>query len=386
MATTARLTKLARKYPSIADLEARAQRRLPLFVWDYMAGGAGDESGLSHNRSVYKSIKFTPNYLEPRRPIDFSTEILGGRFDQPFGVDPVGLTGLIWPKAPEYLARAAVAANIPYSLANFSTTDIETIGNIAGANAWLQLSTIRDDDVQFDLLDRAKAAGFSAIIATIDTASHRRSLRDLRNGFTMPPKLTPRNLLSIAQCPSWALTTLANGIPRFKTMLPYTGDMAGTVGTARMLEALLQLGIDWTYVEKLRARWDGPMVIKGVLSPSDAEHCRRSGVDAIIVSTHGARVSEALIHPLDALPAIRDAVGSEVKLIVDSGVRSGLDIARALARGADFVLMGRAFMFAVAALGEIGADLAVDLLRTELEQVLQQIGCFDIADLPKHLA
>ena len=195
-----------------------------------------------------------------------------------------------------------------------------------------------------------------------------------------------RNLLSIARCPAWALTTLANGVPQFETMKQYTSDFTGTVGAAQMLEGMVQLGVDWTYVEKLRAHWDGALAVKGVLSPADAKRCRDAGVDAIVLSAHGGRVSEALVHPLDALPAIRDAVGDDLQLIVDSGVRSGLDIARALARGADFVLMGRAFMFAVTALGEIGAELAVDLLRTELEQALQQIGCFDIADLPKHLA
>lgn len=385
MSNRAQLAELSRRYPSIADLEIQAQRRLPKFSFDYLAGGAGDESGLTHNRAVYRSIQFTPDYLKPRREIDFTTEILGRRYDQPYGVDPVGLSGLIWPRAPEFLATAASRANIPYTLANFSTTDIETIGNIAGENAWFQISVLRDEKILFDLIDRVKSAGFSALVATIDTASNRRSLRDFRNGLSMPPKLTPSNLFSIARHPSWALATLRNGAPRFESMIRYA-DGGAMLDVAEFAEKLIQTGIDWRHLEKVREHWQGPMAVKGVLSPSDADHCRRIGVDAIVLSTHGGRFSESLIHPLHALPAIRDAVGDDLKLIVDSGVRSGLDIARALARGADFVLMGRAFMFAVAALGEIGAELAVDLLRTELEQALQQIGCFAIEDLPKHLA
>jgi L-lactate dehydrogenase (cytochrome) len=181
-----KLAALGRKFPSIADLEARAERRLPKFAFDYMSGGAGDETGLVANRDAYDAIRFTPSYLEPRRDVAVTSECLGQTYDQPFGVAPIGLSGLMWPGAAEYLAAAAKGANIPYALSTFASTDIETIGKIAGANAWFQLYPIRDDNVQFDLLDRAKEAGFSTLLVTVDTPGGRRTLRDMRNGLTIP--------------------------------------------------------------------------------------------------------------------------------------------------------------------------------------------------------
>ena len=386
MVDQTQLAELGRKYPSIADLEARARRRLPKFAFDYMAGGAGDESGLVDNRAAYNAIRFTPTYLESRRDVVVKNEFLGQTYDQPFGVAPIGLSGLMWPGAAEYLAAAAKKANIPYALSTFASTDIETIGGIAGGNAWFQLYPIRDDNVQFDLLDRAKSAGFSTLLVTVDTPGGRRTLRDMRNGLTVPPKLTPANLMSIGRCPAWALATLFKGTPKFESLLPYFGGDKGINSVAQLANSLLMNGVDWSFMEKVRNRWEGPMAVKGPLSVSDAEHCRKIGIDALVLSNHGGRQSESLVHPLEVLPKIRDAVGDDLKLIVDSGVRSGLDVARALAVGADFVLLGRAFMFAVSALGEAGAELAVELIRSELEQIMNQVGCFDVRELSRHLA
>lgn len=386
MVDVAQIAALGRKFPSFVDLEQQARRRLPKFAFDYMSGGAGDESGVTRNRKIYQSIRFVPKYLEPRQPVQVATECLGGNFDQPFGIAPIGLSGLMWPGSAEFLAAAAAKANIPFSLSTFATTDIETIGKIAGVNSWFQLYPIRDDNIQFDLLDRAKAAGFSALIVTVDTPGGRRTLRDMRNGLAVPPKLTVGNFASIFGHPSWALSTLTKGPPKFESILRYLPQNAGRTNVTQLSETLLMKGVDWEFFAKLRDRWKAPMAIKGPLSVSDAERCRRIGVDAIVLSNHGGRQSESLPHPLLALPEIRDAVGSDLTLIVDSGVRSGLDVARALAVGADFVLLGRAFMFAVAALGEAGAELAAELLRAELAQILEQIGCFSLRELPDYVA
>ena len=374
------------RYPSIADLEIRARQRLPRFAWDYVAGGAGDETGLAHNRNSYDSVRFTPDYLCPRKPVDTSTKLFGKTYAYPFGVAPVGQSGLVWPRSAEYLAAAAKKANIPFCLSMVATTGIERIGEIAGANAWFQLYPLRDAGVTRAVLERAKAAGFSALIVTVDTPAGRRTLRDRRNGLTVPPRISLANIARMFLHPAWLAATAAAGMPRFETLLPYFPKDADITGVAALTQTLLARGIDQKGLEAIRNVWEGPMLVKGTLGAQDATLCRDVGIDGLVLSNHGGRQSESLISPLQALPRIRDAVGNALCIGVDSGARSGLDVARALALGAEFVLLGRAFMFAVAALGARGADIATELLAVELDQAMGQIGCFEISGLPSHLA
>jgi isopentenyl diphosphate isomerase/L-lactate dehydrogenase-like FMN-dependent dehydrogenase len=374
------------RYPSIADLEARARERLPRFAWDYLAGAAGDETGLAHNRSSYDSVRFTPQYLCERRPVDTRTTLFGRGWAYPFAIAPIGQSGLIWPRSPEYLAAAAKRANIPYCLSMVATTGIERIGEIAGANAWFQLYPLRDLGVTRSVLERAKAAGFSALIVTVDTPAGRRTLRDQRNGLTVPPRLSLANIARMFGHPAWLAATAAAGMPRFETLLPYMPKDADMTGVAALTQTLLARGIDAKGLESVRALWDGPMMVKGPFGVQDARVCMDIGIEGLVLSNHGARQSESLPCPLHALPRIRDAAGEALCVGVDSGARSGLDVARALALGAQFVLLGRAFMFAVAALGERGARHACELLAMELEQAMGQIGCFELSKLPAHLA
>jgi L-lactate dehydrogenase (cytochrome) len=377
---------LLNRYPSIADLEARARRRLPRFAWDYLSGAAGDEGGLAHNRNAFDAVRLTPDYLRERKPVDASTTLFGRRYAYPFGVAPVGQSGLIWPRSAEYLAAAAKKANIPFCLSMVATTSIERVGEIAGANAWFQLYPLRDLGVTRAVLDRAKAAGFSALIVTVDTPAGRRTLRDQRNGLTVPPRLSIANLARMFLHPAWLAATAAAGVPRFETLKPYFPKGADFTGVAALTQTLLARGIDYKDLEAVRGVWDGPMLVKGTLSVHDADICRNIGIDGLVLSNHGGRQSESLPSPLHALPRIRDAVGDALCIGLDSGARSGLDVARALAVGAQFVLLGRAFMFGVAALGETGAGHAADLLALELEQAMGQIGCFELSGLPEHLA
>jgi isopentenyl diphosphate isomerase/L-lactate dehydrogenase-like FMN-dependent dehydrogenase len=266
-----------------------------------------------------------------------------------------------------------------------ATSGIERIGRIAGANAWFQLYPLRDHGVTRAILDRARDAGFSTLIVTVDTPAGRRTLRDQRNGLTVPPRLSVRNILRMFMHPAWLAATARAGMPRFETLLPYLPKDADITGVSALTRTLLAQGIDAKGLEAVRAAWSGPMLVKGPLSVHDAELCRAIGVQGLVLSNHGGRQSESLPNPLHALPRIRDALGDSLCLTVDSGARSGLDVVRALALGAEFVFLGRAFMFAVAALGEAGADHAVQLLAMELEQALGQLGCFEIAQLPRHL-
>jgi len=374
-----------KKYPSIPDLRSGAQARMPRFAFDYLDGGAGDEGGLANNRAAFHQVQFVPDYLEQRSDPETATEIFGRSYAMPFGVAPVGLSGLIWPRAAEYLAATAKEANIPFCLSAMATSSIEKIGAIAGEHAWFQLYPLADHGHEKELLDRAKAAGFSALLVTVDTPTTRRGLREIKNGMTVPPKLSLNNLSRIALNPSWALATLAAGPPRFESLLPYFPAGANYASVSEMISGLLARMIGWPEIEALRKHWDGPMIVKGLLSETDIEHCARLGLDAVLLSNHGGRQSESLVHPLDMIDDIRARIGDELKLFVDSGARSGLDVARALARGADFVFLGRAFMYGVAALGKPGAAHAAELLRTELIQIMGQIGCPDIASLPQFL-
>jgi isopentenyl diphosphate isomerase/L-lactate dehydrogenase-like FMN-dependent dehydrogenase len=377
---------LMNRYPSVPDLEARAYRRIPKFAWDYLAGGAGDEKGLVHNRAVYDRVRFVPDYLPERRAPDTKKTIFGRTYDFPFGVAPVGQTGLIWPRSAEYLAAAAKKANIPFCLSMLATSSIETIGKIAGANAWFQLYPLRDPGVTKSILDRAKAAGFSALLVTVDTPAGRRTLRDQRNGLTVPPRLSLLNIARMFAHPAWLAATAASGMPRFETMMPYYPKDADITGVAALQQTLLARGMDLKGLEAVRKMWDGPMLCKGVMSASDAKDCESIGLNGLVLSNHGGRQSESLVSPLDILPRVRDALGDRLAVTVDSGSRSGLDVARAVALGADFVFMGRAFMFAVCAVGEAGAAHVTELLGIEFAQAMGQIGCFEIKNLPRHLA
>jgi isopentenyl diphosphate isomerase/L-lactate dehydrogenase-like FMN-dependent dehydrogenase len=377
---------LLNRHPSIADLEALAARRLPRFAWDYLAGGAGDETGLARNRAAYDALEFTPDYLGARAPVDTRTTLFGRSYARPFGVAPIGQTGLVWPRSAEYLAAAAAKADIPFCLSMLATTAIERIGAIAGANAWFQLYPLRDAGIMRAVIERAKAAGFSALVVTVDTPAARRTLRDLRNGLTTPPRLSAANVAEMFLHPRWLAATAAHGMPRFETLLPYFPRDADITGVAAITRMLLAKGIDHTHLEAVRTMWDGPMLVKGTLSVADAKACAALGAQGLVLSNHGGRQLESLVSPLHALPRIREALGGALTLGVDSGARSGLDVARALALGADFVLLGRAFMFAVAALGEAGAGHAAEILALELEQAMGQIGCFGIERLAGYLA
>lgn len=367
------------KYPALSDLRARAQKRLPKFVWEFLDSATGTEATKARNRARLDAVLFEPSILHGEFAPDLSTHFLGETYPLPLGIAPVGMSGLIWPDAERLLAAAAARLDIPYCLSTVASQTPETVAPHLGAHGWFQMYPPRDPEIRTDMLTRAKAAGFKTLILTADVPVASRRERQVRSGLTTPPRLTPRLLAQVAMRPAWALGTARMGMPRMRLIDEYAENLTGMSSTAHA-GYLLRTSPDWDYLHWLRDNWDGPFVVKGVMRASDAAKLEQAGVDALWVSNHAGRQFDAAVASIEALPAIRAA--TSLPLILDSGVETGLDILRALALGADFVMMGRGFHIALAALGRHGPDHLVEILAKDLQANMGQIGARSFADLP----
>ncbi len=378
--------KLDRKLPSIAAMERTASRRIPKFAFDYLQGGIGNEACLSANRHALDNIKLSTRYiLEDQIEPDFSTQFLDFSYTAPFAPSPVGLSGLMWPQASEHIARAAKAHQLPVGLSSFATASIEDMAAIAGENLWFQLYCTRSPEVENDLIDRAQDAGGKVLIVTIDIPTVTRRERDIVNGLSVPPRFDFSTLLHTVSRPAWALATIRAGLPRFRTMEKYVPSGASMGEAAQFLTDVVDGHVTTAKLEKIRKRWRGRLIVKGILSPEDAGICKQLGVDALVVSNHGGRQLDAAQAAPQTLPLIRAEVGHTMPLIADGGVRSGLDVARLIASGADFVLVGRAMIYSVAAAGQAGPDHAIRVLKQELKQTMAQLGCAHLHQLRERL-
>ena len=369
-------------YPGLDDLRARAQRRIPKFVWEYLDSATGTEATKSRNRAALDRIGFMPSILHGAQQPDLSRSLLGHSFPLPFGVAPVGMSGLIWPDAERRLARFAASAGMPYTLSTVATQTPETVGAVAGAEGWFQLYPPRDPAVLADLLERAWSSGFRTLVLTVDVPVASRRERQTRGGLTNPPRLTPRLLWQVARRPAWALGTAVGGKPRMRTLDPYV-DQTNSLPVNAHAGYLLRTSPDWDYVARLRRSWQGHIVVKGVMEAGPVARLEAEGVDAIWVSNHAGRQFDGVRASLDALPEIRGE--TRLPLVFDSGIEGGLDILRALALGADFVMLGRAWHYALAALGEAGPAHLHDLLVKDMASCMGQIGARTLSDLPGRL-
>jgi L-lactate dehydrogenase (cytochrome) len=372
------------RYPAIDDLRQRARRRMPPVAWEYLDSGTGDERLVGSNLDALSRVQLRPQLLKgPLQPVT-ETELFGVTYDAPIGIAPVGLTGLIWPGADKALATTAAQCRIPYAMSTVSTAAPEQVGPLADGRGWFQLYPPRDLDLCRDLLDRAERAGLRCLVVTADVPTSSRRERQRKARVRVPPVIGPSLVWQAARHPSWTAGVLRHGLPRFRTLTPYLDEdtmrqAAGFVG------ARLGGTLSWEYLDRVREFWSGPLVVKGILDPADARRCVDSGADAVQVSNHGGRQLDAAPPAIEALPAIVAEVGGEVNVLFDSGIRSGLDVARAVALGADFVFCGRAFMYGMGALGPDGPSHAYEILKDGLLNTMTQVGVERLPDLALRL-
>ena len=373
------------QYPSVEDLRKKAKKRIPKFAFDYLEGGCNDDLNLSRNITDLQQVQLMPQYLKKFNGHDMSVDLFGHKYDAPFGISPIGLQGLIWPNSPEILAKAALKNNIPYILSTVSTSSIERIAELSEGRAWFQLYHPTKNELRDDIIKRISAAQFPVLVVLVDVPSFGFRPRDIRNGLAMPPKMSVKNILQVFGKPAWGIETLKAGIPGFATLEKYMPKNLNLSALGQFMNQTFTGRIDVEKIKPIRDMWKGALVLKGIVNEADAEKAIEIGVDGIIVSNHGGRqidAGESSIKPLNNLSA---KYGNAVKIMIDSGLRSGPDIARCLASGACFTFMGRPFMYGVGALGKDGGEHTVAILKAQLQQVMEQLGCEKIKDFPNHL-
>ncbi|MDB2391281.1 alpha-hydroxy-acid oxidizing protein [Alphaproteobacteria bacterium] len=375
---------LMNRYPRLSDMRSVAARRIPKFVFAYLDSGTGHDLARDENRAYLDSIKLTPQFLRGRINADISTTLFGKTYTAPFGVAPIGLASLIWPGAEQILGAAAKRNGFPYALSTVASDSVERVSKVAGDMTWFQLYAPRNPELMRDLLGRARACGVENIVLTADVPSPSRRERMRIAGAPLGSRgnssFSPQVIWQSMMRPEWAMRTLLNGGARFRNMEPYAKN-DGAMGITKFIGEQLNGSLDWDYLADIRSEWGGKLILKGILHGQDAARAVSMGVDGFVISNHGGRQLDAAPQPLAQLAGIRAVVGDDVPLIVDSGIQSGLDVIRALAMGADFVMIGRAFMYAVAALGKKGGDHAADILLEEVRDVMAQLGLRTIADV-----
>lgn len=372
-------------YPSTDDLIRKARKKIPKFAFEYLNGGCNEDVNLYKNTSELREIELQPFYLAKHAPSDMKTELFGHVYDAPFGIAPVGLQGLIWPNAPEILAKAAFAHNIPFILSTVTTSSIERISEITEGRAWYQLYHPVETEIRNSLIKRAAAAQCPVLAILCDVPIFGYRPRDIRNGLAMPPKMTFRNILQMMTRPHWAIRTLIHGQPAFANMKPYMPKGLDMKQLGSYMNKTFSGRLNEERIAPIRDMWKGKLVLKGVAAPEDVEMAIRLGLDGIIVSNHGGRQIDAGQSAIRSLVPIVEKYKGKIKIMMDSGIRTGPDIARALASGAEFAFLGRTFMYGVSALGSKGGDHTISILKTQLFQVMEQIGCASTAAFCTHL-
>tara|TARA_S200000501_G_scaffold107653_1_gene101055 strand:+ start:20544 stop:21686 length:1143 start_codon:yes stop_codon:yes gene_type:complete len=379
------MSNLINRYPSIYDLKKRASERTPAFAFEYLDGGCNEDVSLHRNTKEIRDVQLEPRYLRNYGESNPKTTLFGQSYDSPFGIAPVGLQGLMWPNSPEILAKASLKHNIPFILSTVTTMDIERASELTEGKAWFQLYNPVEETIRTDIIKRAAAAQCPVLVLLSDVPTFGYRPRDFKNHLALPPKMTLRNILQVFGKPNWALQTLKYGIPSFNTLKPYTPDGLNLRQLGAFMDRTFSGKLNAEKIKPVRDQWKGKLVLKGVASERDTEDAIAMGFDGIIVSNHGGRQLDASASTIKVVQNLQAKYADKIEIMMDSGLRSGPDIARAMASGAKFTFLGRAFMYGVAALGNKGADHTIDILKTQFKQVMDQLCCEKVSDLPDHL-
>ncbi len=377
----AQRARLQQRFPTIDDLRRRARLRVPRFAFDFVDGGANDEVCIERNIAAFRAVELLPRYCIDGKGISTEVELFGRRYAAPIGVSPMGSPGLMWPGAEKLLAAEAQRTRIPFILATPANASIEEIAAIAPDVFWFQLYRFpyNDHAITLDLVRRADAAGAHVLVPTVDSAGKSKRPRDIRNGVKVPFPINPWTTYQVMTSPFWAMALLKNGMPITANLAPYA-PKATQLATARTMELRSGGSHTWEELTRLRDRWKRAFVVKGILHPKDAERAVALGADGILVSNHGGRHFDGAPASIDVLPAIVSAVGSRATVMIDSGIRGGLDVIRALALGAKAGFTGRPFVYGLGALGPAGAAHVVDLFFDEIKTELLHVGARSIAE------
>ncbi len=372
----ARLAKAA----DVWDLRAIAKRRTPTAAFDYVDGAALRELTHSRTREVFDSIEFIPSILQGTAEADLSTMVAGKRSALPFGIAPTGFTRFMHAEGETGAVRAATRAGIPFSLSTMGTRSLEEVAQAApDSRRWFQLYLWKDREKSRQLLQRARAAGYDTLLVTVDTPVAGQRLRDARNGMVIPPKLNLKTVLDASYRPEWWFNFLTTDSLKFASLSNSSSDLP------TLINSMFDPTLSFADLEWIRSIWDGKLFVKGVLTASDARKSLEAGADGLIVSNHGGRQLDRAPVSLEALTEVRTEVGPEVEVILDSGIMSGADIVASLCAGADFVLIGRAYLYGLMAGGEKGVDRVIELLAEEVRVTMALMGAANIAELGPEL-
>jgi isopentenyl diphosphate isomerase/L-lactate dehydrogenase-like FMN-dependent dehydrogenase len=370
----------------IADLGRMAQRRLPKGVFEFFDRGNGDETALLENRAAFDRIKLSPHALVDTSGRSQAVTLFGRRQEMPIAIAPTGSAGLAWHEGEIALARAAAHAGIPFTLATGSMTALEKVAEQAGGTLWFQIYMWPDRSLSHRLAERARAAGYQALVVTVDTPVPPGREYNLRNGMTVPFRFTLRNVADVLMHPRWLAGVLARylattGMPRYEN---YPSELKSRITALPMGRSMMVTdSLTWEDLRELRKRWPHPLMVKGILRGEDALRAADCGADGVIVSNHGGRAVDSTRAPIAVLPEVVEAAGGRLAVLVDSGFRRGADIAKALALGAKAVLVGRGPLYGVSVAGQQGAARALEIYRDELDRLLALIGCPGVEQLDR---